>query len=56
MKPTSQKRSKTTNPKLQTVLTVDDFVFIITVVSNTSKDILEEREEKQEAMYEIIEE
>jgi hypothetical protein len=40
MKPTSRKKSKASKLKLQTVLTVDDFDFIIAVVSNASVDIL----------------
>jgi hypothetical protein len=40
MKPTSRKKSKESNPKLQTVLTVDDFDFIFTAVSDASEDIL----------------
>jgi hypothetical protein len=40
MKPTSQKKSKAINPKLQTILTIDDFNFIIAVVLDASQDIL----------------
>jgi hypothetical protein len=36
MKPTSWKNSKATKTKLQTVLTLDDFDFIIAVVSDAS--------------------
>jgi hypothetical protein len=35
---------------------LDDFDFIITVVSDASKDILQRNEAKQETMYERIEE
>jgi hypothetical protein len=51
MKPTSRKKSKESKLKLQTVLTVNDFDFIIAVVSYASEDILKIIEEKQEAMY-----
>ena len=55
MKPTSWKKSKASKLKLQTVLTVDDFDFIIIVVSDASEYILQRTEEKKEAMYDIIE-
>jgi hypothetical protein len=55
MKPTSRKKSKASKPKLQTVLMVDDFDFIIAAVSDASEDILQRTEEKQEAMYDRIE-
>jgi hypothetical protein len=48
MKPTSQKKSKATKTKLQTVLTLDDFDFIIAVVSDASQDLLQNTEAKQE--------
>jgi hypothetical protein len=40
---------------MQTMLTVDDIDLIIIVVSDTSEDILQRNEEKQETMYERIE-
>jgi hypothetical protein len=40
---------------MQTVLTVDDFSFIITAVNDASQEILDKQEAKQEEMYEIIE-
>jgi hypothetical protein len=40
---------------MQTMLMMDDIDFIIVVVSDTSKDILQGNEAKQETMYEIIE-
>jgi chromosome segregation ATPase len=55
MKPTSRKKSKASKPQMQTVLTVDDIDLIIVVVSDTSEDILQRSEEKQETMYERIE-
>jgi hypothetical protein len=54
-KPTSQKKSKESKPKLQIVLMVDDFDFIIAVVSYSSEDILQRNEAKQEAMYDRFE-
>jgi hypothetical protein len=55
MKLTSWKKSKASNPMLQTMLMVDDLEFIIIAVSDTSKDILQRNEEKKETMYERIE-
>jgi hypothetical protein len=55
MKPSSWKKSKASKPKLQTVLMVDDIDLIIVVVSDTSEDILQCNEEKQETMYDRIE-
>jgi hypothetical protein len=46
MKPTSQKKSKASKTKMQTVLTVDDFDFIIPVVSDASKYLLHRNEAK----------
>jgi hypothetical protein len=54
-KPTSQKKSKESKPKLQILLMVDDFDFIIAVVSYSSEEILQRNEAKQEAMYDRIE-
>jgi hypothetical protein len=55
MKPTSQKKSKATLTKMQTVLTVDDFDFIIATVADASHDILHKKEAKHEEMYDRIE-
>jgi hypothetical protein len=55
MKPTSRKKSKVSKPKLQTMLMVNDFDFIITSVSDASEDILQRNKAKQEAMYDRIE-
>jgi hypothetical protein len=55
MKPTSWKKSKASNPKLQTVLTVDDINLIIATVLDTSEDILQCNEAKQKSMYDCIE-
>jgi hypothetical protein len=43
MKPTSWKKSKARKPKIQTVLTIDDFNFIIIAVSEASQDILQKK-------------
>jgi hypothetical protein len=55
MKPTSQNKSKSTLTKMQTVLTVDDFNFIIAAVADASQDILQKHEAKKEEMYNRIE-
>jgi hypothetical protein len=55
MKPISRKKSRASKTKLQTVLMLDDFDFIIAVVSDASQDILQNNEAKQEAMYDRIE-
>jgi hypothetical protein len=55
MKPTSQKKSRASKTKLKTMLTLNDFDFIIAVISDTSEDILQRNEAKQETMYEKIE-
>jgi hypothetical protein len=40
-KPTSRKKSKGSKTKLQTMLTLDDFNFIIAAISDTSKYLLQ---------------
>jgi hypothetical protein len=55
MKPISQKKSRASKTKLKTVLTLDEFDFIITVVSDALEDILQRNEAKQETMHEKIE-
>jgi hypothetical protein len=40
---------------MKTVLTVDDFDFIIIVLNDTSLEIMEKQEAKQEEMYDRIE-
>jgi hypothetical protein len=55
MKPTLWKKSKASKPQMQTILTMDDIDFIIIVVLDTSEDILQCNEAKQETMYERIE-
>jgi hypothetical protein len=54
-KPTSWKKSKASKPQMQTVLMMDDIDFIIVAISDTSEDILQCNEAKQETMYERIE-
>jgi hypothetical protein len=55
MKPTSRKKSKASKTKLQTMLMLDDFDFIIAAVSDASEDLLHRNEAKKETMYEKIE-
>jgi hypothetical protein len=55
MRPTSRKKSKATKPQMKTVLMMDGIDFIIVIVLDTSEDILQRNEAKQETMYEIIE-
>jgi hypothetical protein len=40
---------------MRTMLTVDDFDFIIAVVADASQDVLQKHEAKQEEMYDRIE-
>jgi hypothetical protein len=54
MKPTSWKKFKASKPHMQIVLTMDDIDFIIVDVSDTSEDILQHSEAKQETMYDRI--
>jgi hypothetical protein len=55
MKSTSWKKSKSRKTKLHTVLTLDEFNFIIAVVSYSLEDILQRNEAKKQTMYEKIE-
>jgi hypothetical protein len=54
-KPTLRKKSRASKTTMRTVLTVDDFDFIIIVVADTSQDVLQKHEAKKEDMYDIIE-
>jgi hypothetical protein len=54
-KPTSRKKSKPSKTKLQTVVMLNDFDFIIVAVLDTSEYILQRNETKQETMYERLE-
>jgi hypothetical protein len=54
-KPSSRKKSKATMTNMKTVLTVDDFDFIITTLNDASMEIVEKQEAKQEEMYDRIE-
>jgi hypothetical protein len=54
-KTTSRKKSRVSKPKLQIVLMVDDFDFIITSISDALEDILQRIKAKQETMYGSIE-
>ena len=40
---------------MQIVLTVDDFDFIIAAMNDTSQEILQKHEAKQEEMYDRVE-
>jgi hypothetical protein len=51
MKPTSRKKSKERKMKIQTVLTIDVFDFIIIAVSNAFHEILQNNKDKQDALY-----
>jgi hypothetical protein len=55
LKPSSQKKSKATMTKMQTVLTSDDFDFIIAALNDASLEIAEKQGAKQEEMYDRIE-
>jgi hypothetical protein len=55
LKPSSQKKLKATVTKMKTVLTVDDFDFIIAALNDASLEIMEKQEAKQEEMYDRIE-
>jgi hypothetical protein len=55
LKPSSRKKSRATVTKMQTVLTTDDFGFIIAALNNASQEIVEKQKSKQEEMYNIIE-
>jgi hypothetical protein len=55
LKPSSQKKSKATVTKMKTVLTADDFDFIIAALNDASLEITEKQEAKQEEMYDRIE-
>jgi hypothetical protein len=54
-KPSSRKKTKETKTKFETVLTPDDFNFIITALNDASLEIAEKQEARQEAMYSWIE-
>jgi hypothetical protein len=54
-KPSSQKKSKASMTKMQTILTSDDFDFIIAALNDASLEIAEKQEAKKEAMYNRIE-
>jgi hypothetical protein len=54
-KPSSQKKLKATMTKMQTVLTYDNFDFIIEALNDASLEIAEKQRVKQEEMYDRIE-
>jgi hypothetical protein len=55
LKPSSWKKSKATMTKMQTVLTSDDFDFLIASLQDASLEIAEKQDAKQEEMYDQIE-
>jgi hypothetical protein len=54
-KPSSRKKSKASMTKMQTILTSDDFDFIIAALNDASLEIAEKQEAKQKEMYNKIE-
>jgi hypothetical protein len=54
-KPSSRKKYRATMTKMKTILTIDDFYFIIASLKNTSLEITEKQEAQQEEMYDRIE-
>jgi hypothetical protein len=55
LKPSSQNKSKATMNKMKTVLTTNDFDFIIIALNNALSKIVEKQEAKQEEIYNRIE-
>jgi hypothetical protein len=54
LKPSSQKKSKSTVTKMLTTFTPDDFDFIIEALNDTSLEIMEKQEAKREEMYDSL--
>jgi hypothetical protein len=55
MKSSSRKKPRTPVTKMRTALMLDDFEFIVAIVNDASKEIIENQEVKQEKMYSQIE-
>jgi hypothetical protein len=55
LKPSSRKKSKATMTKMQTILTFDNFDFLIATLQYASLEIVEKQEEKKEDMYDRVE-
>jgi hypothetical protein len=53
-KPSSWKKSRATVTKMKTVLTTDDFDFIIAALNEASLEIMEKQEAKKEEMYDRL--
>jgi predicted nucleotidyltransferase len=53
-KPSSWKKLRASVTKMKTVLTTDDFDFIIESLNDTSLEIMEKQESQQEEMYDRI--
>jgi predicted nucleotidyltransferase len=54
LKPSSRKKSKESMTKMQTILTSDDFDFIIAALNDASLEITEKQETKQEEVFHWI--
>ena len=50
-KPSSRKKSKASMTKMQTILTSDDFDFIVVALKDASLEIIKKQEATQEEMY-----
>jgi hypothetical protein len=53
-KPSSWKKLRATVTKMKTVLTTDDFDFIVATLNDASLEIMEKQESKHEEMYDRI--
>jgi len=53
-KPSSQKKMKEIMTKMQTILTSDDFNFIIETLNDASLEIAKKQEDKQEEVFHWI--
>jgi hypothetical protein len=54
LKPSSRKKSRATVTKMKTMLTTDDFDFIIAALNDASLEIMEKKEAKKEEMYDRL--
>jgi hypothetical protein len=55
LKPSSRKKSKATMTKMQTILTSNEFNFLVAALDDASLEIEEKQGEKKEEMYDRIE-
>jgi hypothetical protein len=51
LNPSSRKKSKASMTKMQTILTSDDFDFIVAALKDALLEIIEKQEARQEEMY-----